>query len=390
MSNIRVDLDYTIRDGLELKFRSPVDCSAITGLIVYYPGADGNITSKEFVLADAHGNNVGDIDHLFAENVVVKVILDVTTSMAFVQNADTNAYLEAQLAAKAPTSHNHAASDITSGLLPLERGGTNRNLSAIEPNAIIRAASNGTALLSTPTANGAFFATAANGAGKFGTLPIAQGGTGATTAAQALANLGAVPKLVNVNKAGTDLNDYTEEGVYVFSSSYTPTNIPAGSNGWLVVLGGVNNYIKQIWYRWGTPGTNDQQTYVRTGTASGWGEWASYLTSRDYARADTNSSHLYAHFARIGKFVICTLKPKVNINTVVYESGLTIPSGFIPATTYYINFYSHTSKNAGEDGAAAIYFAAANHGYSPKQVFISSAGGVTIGEALGTYCWIAE
>jgi hypothetical protein len=48
----------------------------------------------EFALADAHGNNVGDIDHLFAENVVVKVILDVTNAMAFVQNADTNAYIE--------------------------------------------------------------------------------------------------------------------------------------------------------------------------------------------------------------------------------------------------------------------------------------------------------
>lgn len=104
MSNIRVDVGYTIHDGSELKFRSPVSCSAITGLIVYYPGTDGNITSKVFALADAHGNNVGDIDHLFAENVVVKVILDVTTGMAFVQNADTNAYLEAQLASKRPNT----------------------------------------------------------------------------------------------------------------------------------------------------------------------------------------------------------------------------------------------------------------------------------------------
>lgn len=97
MSNIRVDVSYTIQDGSELVFRSPVDCSAITGMIVYYPGSDGNITSKVFALADAHGNNVGDIDHLFAENVVVKVILDVTTGMAFVQNADTNAYLEGHI-----------------------------------------------------------------------------------------------------------------------------------------------------------------------------------------------------------------------------------------------------------------------------------------------------
>lgn len=104
MSNIRVDLGYTIKDGTEIKFRSPVDCSAITGLIVYYPAADGNTTSKVFALADAHGNNVGNIDNLFAEDVVVKVILDVTKSMAFVQNADTNAYLEGRFAETIPVS----------------------------------------------------------------------------------------------------------------------------------------------------------------------------------------------------------------------------------------------------------------------------------------------
>ena len=91
--NIRVDLTTPITDGTEVVFRSPVDCSQITGLIVYYQDG-GNTASKEFAFADAHGNNVGDIDHLFAENVAVKVILDVTTGMAFVQNADTNAYLE--------------------------------------------------------------------------------------------------------------------------------------------------------------------------------------------------------------------------------------------------------------------------------------------------------
>lgn len=105
MSNIRVDVGYTIKDGTEIKFRSPVDCSAVTGLIVYYPGADGSTVSKVFAFADAHGNNVGNIDHLFAENIFVNVILDVTTSMAFVQNADTNAYLEAQLASKAPAGY---------------------------------------------------------------------------------------------------------------------------------------------------------------------------------------------------------------------------------------------------------------------------------------------
>lgn len=105
--NIRVDLNYPIKDGTEVVFRSPVDCSQVTGLKVYYPGA-----SQEFVLADAHGNNVGLIDHLFAENVVVKVILDVTTSMAFVQNADTNAYLEGRFAELAAAGGGGAASGV--------------------------------------------------------------------------------------------------------------------------------------------------------------------------------------------------------------------------------------------------------------------------------------
>ena len=94
--NIIVDLNYPIKDGTEVVFRSPVDCSQVTGLIVYY--LDNGNYSKEFAFADANGNNVGDIDHLFAENVVVKVILDVTAGMAFVQNADTNAYLEGRFA----------------------------------------------------------------------------------------------------------------------------------------------------------------------------------------------------------------------------------------------------------------------------------------------------
>lgn len=92
--NIRVDFNKPIQDGTEVIFRSPVDCSQVTGLIVYYTGEAGDTASMEFAFADAHGNNVGDIDHLFAENVVVKVILDVSTGMAFVQNADTNAYIE--------------------------------------------------------------------------------------------------------------------------------------------------------------------------------------------------------------------------------------------------------------------------------------------------------
>ena len=101
MSNIRADVPYMIVDGTEVIFRTPVDCTVITGLKVCYIDASGNTASKVFAFADAHGNNVGNIDHLFAEDVVVKVILDVTKGMAFVQNADTNAYIEETFLKKA-------------------------------------------------------------------------------------------------------------------------------------------------------------------------------------------------------------------------------------------------------------------------------------------------
>ena len=92
MPKIRINLEASISNGQALTFKSPADCSDITGLIIYYQ--DGNTTaSKTFQFADAHGNNVGSVS-LFAENVLVKVLLDTDLNRAYVQNADTNAYIE--------------------------------------------------------------------------------------------------------------------------------------------------------------------------------------------------------------------------------------------------------------------------------------------------------
>lgn len=95
--NVRVNLNYPIYDGAEIVFKAPCDASEVTGLIVYYPG-DAGVVSSEFAFADAHANDLGNIDALFAAGAVVKVIIDTDTNMAFVQNAVTNAYLEERFA----------------------------------------------------------------------------------------------------------------------------------------------------------------------------------------------------------------------------------------------------------------------------------------------------
>lgn len=92
MANIRIDLDSPVIDGQSLVFKSPVNCSDITGLIIYFPGGSSTI----FDFADAHGNNVGSLN-LFSANALVKVLLDTELNRAYVQNADTNAYLEGEL-----------------------------------------------------------------------------------------------------------------------------------------------------------------------------------------------------------------------------------------------------------------------------------------------------
>lgn len=142
-----------------------------------------------------------------------------------------------------PSTHSHSVNDIT-GKLPLSKGGTGSDtgLANAPKYAIIRKDGSGDYLYYTATANGAFYATAANGAPKFGTLPIAQGGTGATSASGARNGLGVSEKSgcitigsykiqwgsVNVTLSGTTEKSATVTFTEKFGS--TP-NAVAGYNG---------------------------------------------------------------------------------------------------------------------------------------------------------------
>lgn len=94
MANIRIDLNHTPLAGEAIKFKAPCDAKDITGLTVYYVTDANEITSKEFTLTDANGGDIGAVDNIFSTGAIVKVILDTDANNAFVQNPDTNTYLE--------------------------------------------------------------------------------------------------------------------------------------------------------------------------------------------------------------------------------------------------------------------------------------------------------
>lgn len=130
--------------------------------------------------------NVTDIVNDLTTNVAEKP-LSAAQGVALKELIDA---LQTEIGGKAGTTHEHSAADITSGVLPLSRGGTGRALTRTS-NAIIRFSSSSDYFSTTATKSGAMYATSSNGSPQFGTLPIAQGGTGATDAATALTNLGA-------------------------------------------------------------------------------------------------------------------------------------------------------------------------------------------------------
>jgi len=74
-----------------------------------------------------------------------------------------------------------------------------------------------------------------------------------------------------VSTEQTDLNDYKTTGTYIFSSLYTPLNIPKGESGTLIVAGTEESTVKQVWYCDGDNG----EIFTRNFQNSEWTEWNS-------------------------------------------------------------------------------------------------------------------
>lgn len=144
---------------------------------------------------------------------------------------------------------------------------------------------------------------------------------------------------------GTDLNDYKTSGTYYFTSAYAPINIPAGVNGWLVVIALNDETVKQIWYRCGTLNSNDFQTYVRTCSAGDWSNWRRLctveelfsevkdltITSNEFEVVRSGTS---SYYVEVGNFVFASIYLKTT--TALTAGTMYAVTTNLPAPLSYV------------------------------------------------------
>ena len=126
---------------------------------------------------------------------------------------------------------------------------------------------------------------------------LANGGTGATTASEALSNLGAVPATRTINskalssnvtlsasdvgaaiyeaKSNADFNDVQTPGLYTMRSSTTNAPTSGSYHSLIVNKSDTGNYVQQLAIKEGTT-----QMYIRYGSSS-WGAWKKFALSEE-------------------------------------------------------------------------------------------------------------
>ena len=153
-------------DGLEsyaIQFKDEAGGEDYYGHIDIIASAPESENNKRSIRLTSHSKNTPNGWSSKALNTLELGVDDSGARTVYVSAPD--AWRKAISAAA--SSHNHSASNITSGTLPVSRGGTGR----------------------TNTVSGALYATSSGGAIVMGKLPIAQGGTAATKKTDAFKNL---------------------------------------------------------------------------------------------------------------------------------------------------------------------------------------------------------
>lgn len=246
--------------------------------------------------------------------------------------------------------------NLITGILPVNKGGTGAN--QLTTNAVILG-NNTSAVKQKATANGAFFATGKNKEPGFGILPIAQGGTGTTTAAAAWTALGG-------GESGKHPDSYfalAEHGTHV-SYGTTVTAIGTASAGTASTVSR-SDHVHNISVTTGD--ANGQVKIAGTNIAVKGLKSAAYTESSAYAAA----SHTHSYLPLSGG----TLTGQLTLSADGYKTAST--AGY--ATDQLGNFIHQSANNndyfyiGGADGTSenfSVYFDTGN---------VTMAGGLTIG-----------
>ena len=108
MAKVTVTLNHSIYDGMAITFVAPCDCDKTDGLrVIFYEEDRDDTRIQDFEFKDAHGNVLTGLGNLFLKGAYVRVILDTMNWVAYIQNADTNGYLEGKLTALGVEDNEH-------------------------------------------------------------------------------------------------------------------------------------------------------------------------------------------------------------------------------------------------------------------------------------------
>ena len=248
---------------------------------------------------------------------VLDGITATTTELNYTDGVTSN--IQTQLNGKADSSHNHSASNITSG-----------------------------------------------------TLPITRGGTGATTSSEVLTNLGLTATATELNytdgvtsniqtqlngkapyvvKENTDFNDMKTPGLYTMRNSATNAPTSGSYHSLIVNKSDSGNYVQQLAIKEST-----WDLYSRYLSSSTWSAWKQYALKEDipinesgnwtpvfsYWDGDISGySTSYSYYYRIGTFVHVTCQIKFTSTLTsgkqVSIRGLPYTAGASATGTYVVN-----------------------------------------------------
>ena len=207
-----------------------------------------------------------------------------------------------------------------------------------------------------------------------------------------------IAKVQTITVAGTDLDSYTNGGIYYFQGTYTPSNLPtdAGTFGFLIVLKGqANARLVQYWI---DSATSKNAMWMRTNSTStvSWSDWKRMsngdLTAKEIT--PTIVETLPTGVTAVGGLTVIQ-----SGNVVTVSLALTRDSNAI--TTYQaIASGLPIPKKRPMSGSTTIPFgqlcvASSTQG-RPLNVSIGSTGNLTVtrgevaGQYLGTFTYITD